>query len=379
MKTAGIITLHCTDNFGAVLQCYALQECIKKELDINVEIIDYNPKVLRSKFNVMLDWSEFKERCKTRGLKKTFTNDILKRLKTYKERKRKKIKFNFFRKEYLNLSKNRYDMIRAENAPIYDYYITGSDQVWNPNITEGFDETFFLKFARNESVKISYAASIAEKIEEEHYNKYKKLLKEFDYISVRENQHKEVISKLTTKEVFVTLDPTLLLEKADWLKLVSNSNLIEDEYILLYCLEKNDDAIRVANKLSEEYKIPVVHYYFGMLRNKIKYDRKCFYFEGPNDFLWYIKNAKFVVTSSFHGTVFSVMFNKNFYTTLCVRDNGTRVKSFLNLIGLEDRIVYDGNIKGNTEEVINFSTPIHRLEIEKSKSIKYLKMAFNKE
>lgn len=377
MKRVGIITFHCTDNFGAVLQCYALQEYIKKEFGFDVEIIDYNPYVICSKFRVMLDWRELKKRCKTRGIMTTLKNDVWKKLGTYNYRKRKKMEFDKFRRKYLNLSKNKFYEISTKNAPIYDFYITGSDQIWNPNLTGGLDEAYFLNFAHGNAVKLSYSASIAETIEERYYKIYRELLKNLDFISVREKAHKGIITDLTDKNVYITLDPTLLLGKNEWMKLVDDNIRIENEYIFLYCLENNESAIQFANQLSEKYKLPIIHYYFGTLKNKLLNAGHCFYFDGPLDFLWYIKNAKFVVTSSFHGTVFSIIFNKSFYTSLCQVDRGTRVIELLSKLGLEDRIIYDGKSKSKPEDSIDFIEPLHNLEVEKNYSKEYLKRAFN--
>ena len=209
MKKIGILTFHCAHNYGAVLQCYALQETLKK-MGHDVEVIDYRPQYLLSPYAVF-NINRIKSNNPLKIIKRSIRETILLgvRLKRY-------YTFYQFIKNKLSLSSR----ITKYNIPeSYDVYIMGSDQIWNPKITEGFDPVYFgnFNFQKGSKKYISYAASMeANELNNQAKNTYKKFLKNFDSISVRENQLAELLQPLSEKNIETVLDPTLLADNQIW-------------------------------------------------------------------------------------------------------------------------------------------------------------------
>jgi polysaccharide pyruvyl transferase WcaK-like protein len=330
MKKVGIITFHCADNYGAVLQVFALMEVIKAN-NFNVEIIDYSPIEI---INPYTQFINIKYSIDNKGYLKT-TKEIIKRIFDYKKIKTRIKNFSEFRKDYLNLSVKKYltELELTKDRPKYDFYITGSDQVWNPDFFLKTGGAYFLDFADKTGVKISYAASIAKQVEEKHLIYYEQYLKNFDYISVRENSAKEILSKYTDKEVSVTVDPTLLISKERWSEIATYNN--KTKYILVYDLIKDPVTVSIANKIAKNYNCKIISYSSGK-----GYDNwYCsFSVSSPTEFLGLVENAEFIVTSSFHGTAFAIIFNKPFYT-IPHPTRGSRMIDLLHDLGLNERII----------------------------------------
>mgnify|MGYP001943988180 CR=1 FL=1 len=174
MNKVGIITFHCADNFGAVLQAYSLQEVVAK-MGFEPEIIDFRPDRIVDNYSIFFNNRKSIEKI---GLSRTIKK-YLSNIKNIKDIKRRMSNFNNFRNEFLKLSSNTYYTSNEllKNPPKYNYYITGSDQVWNPHFFSEIGESYFLDFAINDSIKISYAASIANQIEDKYLEVFKKKLK----------------------------------------------------------------------------------------------------------------------------------------------------------------------------------------------------------
>lgn len=371
MKKVGIITFHCADNFGAVLQVYALQKVIR-DMNFKVEIIDFRPKQLISGYQHSFD---FRNKLKNKGLivalkymvyQIIFYSSIEERIRS----------FESFRKKHLNLSKEKY--FRPEDLivspPKYDYYITGSDQVWNPTFKKRIGNSYFLDFAKNDSKKISYAASIAEKVDDDLINEYKVLLENFDYISIRERSHYDFLKDIVNNDIYVTLDPTLLLDSKDWME-VSKKDKRKEKFILVYDIEFNPELINFANRLSEEMGIGIISY------SKKKHfinGIDSFRYKGPDEFLGLFEDADFVITNSFHGTAFSILFKKPFYTIPHTR-RGSRMIDLLETLQLKDRIVYDVKDVDKFELKVDFNRPTEILEEKRKESLSFLLKSLNGE
>ena len=221
----GIITYHFARNYGAVLQCYALQKYLEKEKN-EVIIINYIEEKQRKNNSVFN---------RKKGIRNLVDNIILLPLAFYRTKKDKKFK-NFIN-EKLNCSKELHTIkelevyLKEEN---FDYIISGSDQVWNPHIKD-FSKAFFLPF-KIKSKKVTYAASIGNATEEDLLN-YKEYIKDFDYISLREENSKNIIENIIDKEISIVLDPVALLEKIEWDKLCTNNK--KNNYLLCYFIHKD--------------------------------------------------------------------------------------------------------------------------------------------
>ncbi|MBO7657077.1 polysaccharide pyruvyl transferase family protein [Candidatus Saccharibacteria bacterium] len=330
----GLISIHSAHNYGSVLQAYALQEFLKKELG-DVEIIDYRPEYFEKMYKIF----SFKIYKDFHG----FFNKMLHlgwRILNLQARLRKKHKFDdFIRNNYIMTSK-RYSKCEElkELGLKYDVVFVGSDQVWNTGITEGFDGAYYLNFVSSNTVKASYAASIARsEIEKRYLNDYKQAVNAFDAISVREESGRKILKKILSKKISVNIDPTFLIDKKDWDNILQESslNLSQEPYIFTYVLQENKELVKVVNAISENMGMRVVS-----IAKKKRYKNETVISDaGPEDFLYLIKNSTFVVTNSFHGAAFSAIYRK----PCCViphLETGSRMVDLYNRLGLSKRILY---------------------------------------
>lgn len=365
MEKVGIITFHCVDNYGAVLQVFALMEAIKA-YNFDVEIIDYSPVEI---INPYTQFVNIKYSIDTNGYLRTAKGLIIRVLR-YKKINMRIKNFSEFRKNYLKLSEKKYltELELKNDRPKYDFYITGSDQVWNPDFFLKTGGAYFLDFANESGFKISYAASIAKQVEEKYSIYYEQYLRNFDYISVRENSAKEFICKYTDKEISVTLDPTLLIKKERWNEISTYNK--KAKYILVYDLIKDPVTVAITNKVAKEYNCKIISYSNGK-----GYDNWYFSFSGsnPTDFLGFVKNAEFIVTSSFHGTAFAIIFNRPFYT-IPHPTRGSRMIDLLNDLGLKERIITDADDFNIVKDIDYVEVNNKLLELREN-SYKFLKKA----
>ena len=322
----GVITFHSANNYGAVLQTWALQKVLKN-LGTTPGVINYHPDIIDRLYDPM-------------KLKRGFARELLK-LRLY-IRNRKSIvrynKFQSFLKTKLNLigDYRTYEELLKADLNL-DAYIVGSDQVWNPTHTGGYDPAYYLEFAKEGSRRISYAASLGTNyIVSKYKEPMQKALKSFTGISVRERSVQGAVSELTGKPVEVVLDPTLLLDKEDYDEIKVKSNY-KQPYILIYSIEKNPQLIELANKISVSLGMPVLQRRpMGGLINQLE----PFYTSDAGEFLGHIEPAAYVITNSFHGTVFSILYEKPFVSMLH-SDTGSRTEDLLEELGLSSHILYD--------------------------------------
>jgi len=368
MKKVGIMTFHCADNFGAVLQVYALQQTIK-ELNIDVEIIDFRPQALIIPYNHTVN---LKNRYSVNGIKGVI-RALLSSIYNYRNIESRLKSFRKFRDDNLNISKEKYYFSQEllNSPPKYDYFLTGSDQVWNPSFKRKIGDSYFLDFVDNNAIKISYAASIAEEVDEGLIGDYKNHINRFDYISVREKSGVEFLQNIINNSVEVTLDPTLLLNKRKWKNISKKPNL-KEKYILVYGLEHNNELIKLANRLSEEINIKIISYTNQKIFNNVI---ESFYFKGPDEFLGLFENAEVILTNSFHGTVFSVINNKPFYT-IPHTTTGSRMIDLLKILNLEERIIYKAEDLKEFDFNIDYNEVDRILETKRQESINFLKKSF---
>ena len=356
-----IITYQRAINYGAILQAYALQTKIK-EFGNYCEIIDYRNEKLENRHKK----KKFSE-CKS-------IKDLIKYYLLYKNTNKKYDKFREFSDKYLDLSSpmhSRKDLIKNESK--YDVFITGSDQVWNYKIN-GMDSVFFLDFVKNKSKKRSYAASFGlSEIPQEYRQAYTDLLSDFNSILIRENKGAKIIKELLSKESSVVLDPTMLLSKERWLTLINNTQNSNDKYILVYAFGGSQNIKDLALNISHKtgYKILWIN-------NTYKHSAKIRYIKsaGPEEFLSLFNNAEYIITNSFHGTAFSINFNKQFFTELLPESTGvnSRLEDILDLFDLKERRVLSSDASV-IESQIDYEKVNIKLEEERTKSISLLKHA----
>lgn len=204
--------------------------------------------------------------------------------------------------------KNREELETIVND--FDYIICGSDQIWAPNV---FDSIYMLDFRVKRNVKkIAYAPSIGmNELPENCVLQYKKCLDSFDAISIRESKGKEILSKQCGKHSTVVLDPTLLLDKEDYIQLEKPIRGIKHPFVFCYFLNDNNEYQQSVLKALKEKNISIV----GVSKKETDSQwMKCYNYIGPCEFLWFIHHASYVFTDSYHATIFSMLYNKVFCT-----------------------------------------------------------------
>ena len=345
----GILTFHCAHNYGAVLQAYALQEVLKNK-GHEVEFIDYRNYYLLNIYK----WFSLK-RFVTKNVKRNF-----KELGLIFKRKQRYNNFQRFIQTKLSVSVHPY------NLSLYDIIIIGSDQVWNTNLTHGFDSMYWGIWNHNGTIVASYAASMDDNISSGNKPKISKLLENFDFISVREENIHRQLKELTSKNIDVVVDPTILLNRKSWLQIRSNP-IYKDDYILLYQVRNNKVAENIAKQISQYLKMNIVHL---SARVDCGNDKETVS-SGPLEFLSLFRYAKFVVCTSFHGTIFSLIYHIPFCSIILGDGNDARVTNILSQVGLEER--------GLSEYTDNLFSPIkwkcvdEKIEKMRQESMNYLK------
>ncbi len=369
MKKLGTITFHSSYNYGSHLQAYALQEFIKK---ISNEPIDY--KIINLRTQIQKDM--YKNIFEKSGYK-----NIIKRMLLFNYRKyffEKTNNYEKFLSEKLQVTKeyNTYEELMNENFD-YDYYISGSDQLWNLNARD-FDWSNYLEFVKK-GKKISYSASfgpIAQRWSNEEKERVKNDLEQFDCLSVRENGSYDNVFELTNRKAEIHVDPTMLLEKEDWLKIIGVNPILKKDYIFFYDLKGRKEDLKLVKEISKKLGMPVViTKYMNMKIHFSNFEKH--YYCGPIEFLNLLYNSKLVLSSSFHGNVFSVIFNKPFFALN--GKNDFRINTMLEKFRLIDRSITLEEMDSKIKKVydVDFSNAQKIFDIEREKSRKYLIDALN--
>jgi len=296
MKTA-TISFHASHNYGSNLQAYALQQVLLA-LGHENRILNFRTERQKDLYTVFT---------KRRGLKYFIKN--LSHLFYYFPLRKAYIRFEDFINNKLLLTKEFRTEEELENAEFdYDAYISGSDQIWNP-VPADFDWSFYLPFVKS-GKRISYATSFGQSAAIGNVEIQKKIttyLKAYDFISVREKRAAENVLKLIGEKPSIVLDPTLLLSKDSWLDLIKGQKrIINKDYIFFYTLFADPKRMAIVKKMSKLLNLPVVVSNFSNQYDVINPFIKR-YDSGPLEFLTLIRDAKLVIVSSFHGTVFSQM------------------------------------------------------------------------
>lgn len=353
----GLVTFYYAHNYGAVLQAYALKKKLQ-EWNHHCVVVDYqNPAILEhypkevdfpiGKKDMALPWRWIKT-----------ARAVLYRQYAKKAWKSQWEKFDQFITT---------DLLEGEKGGIEDFYdacVCGSDQIWGgvKGPTTYLDDMYFLKFSKS-AIKIAYAASNYTGLVEESEKVYfQEALKDFRLITVREQSLADSIWQSTGYSVQTALDPTFLLSKEDYLRLLEESTPVEEDYVLAYFLEEDKRVRKIANRLAKNKKIKVIeiHYYlqFDCGINNQRAD------VGPKEFLSLLNGAAYVVTNSFHGIALSIIFEKQFYAVY-IKDS--RKSHLLALLGLRSRHIYSSKEMVN-QEMIGYEEVRKRVEEQRAKA-----------
>jgi hypothetical protein len=340
----GIITFWNTqDNYGQLLQCYALQQVLRQS--------GCDPFLIKYVATVSM-WKKIKYYLSIL-FDKRFLKVILIRISDFKIQVRpsKPVDrgFDKFREVHIKSTETIYFLSELKNnPPVADYYVCGSDTVWI-----GYDEGYFLDWGSPDIPRIAYAPSFfSESISQGFKKLLSHSLKKFAAVTVREESGAEICRQAGRKDAFVVPDPTLLLTQPDYFQLYSDIGktgcLGQDKYILLYLLSyqtKIDFDGIVSFARQRGLKVVYVHAN-GKIRKKINKEI-IFVSPAPAEWLCLMSNAEYVLTNSFHGTVFSVIFNKKFgfypLTLIGYANRNGRIYNFLSKLNLCDRII-DGDL-----------------------------------
>ena len=362
------------DNYGACLQTYATQETLRK-LGCDVQILNYEYR--------------------SENRKDPFLNIMRKRFKNiphylfhyfqimdFKAKKKLSARaFHQFRSEMLNIMEEKFYEAKeiSKKNFLFDVYVAGSDQIWNPTFYGCCNPVYYLDFVCNEAKRISYASSIGVSVmPEEYVDEFRRLVLHFDAVSIREKKGSEIVEKLCQRNVPTVLDPTLLLTDKQW-DAVCSKPIIDGEYIFCYLFSDNPAYNLVKKKLKKELNCKIVSIPF-VFREAESNDEKV-YHAGPAEFISLIKNAKMILTDSFHATAFSITYRKDFLVlerqNKKIKTNmNSRIYSIIGMLGIQDRLIKPYNFKSiNNICKIDYDRVYDELENQRKYSIEYLKGA----
>ena len=386
-KKVGIVSCYFKHNYGSMLQAYATQKVLDNiglenetfNITDNIDFKKGKAKYYRTQiFNFKFIKSKI-------GMIKLKVDKKIHR-KLGKNIAIRDKKYNEFEKEFrLTSPQLTYDDMNKK-AKNYSSIIVGSDQLWLPvNVVADY---YTLNWVPDDVNKISYATSFGiSEIPLKYEQLYERFLKRINYISVREDKGCKIIKELTGKDVKLVCDPTMLLTKSEWLEIQQEEPIIKERYILCYFLGKNIEHRKFAEKLKEKtgYKIVSLNHADEYVKYSDKFADLTPYDIGPKEFLNLIRNAMYVCTDSFHGTVFSLINNVEFFTFERYKSKNSKVStnsriySLLGLMNLKNRL-----LKGNEDinEVlknsIDFKNVNEKLEKFREESKRFLEEALKK-
>lgn len=329
----GIITFHHSYNCGSMLQAFAMQKALTS-LGHVVQIINFSNKGQHELYSIMEKPSSLKAITKNIVLlryRKTIENNYM----TYER----------FMHRFFNMNKEVIQDSSDLTDDGFDCIVAGSDQIWNITIADS-DDAYFLPWVVN-ARKVAYAPSFGAKNITRYSNnpnKYANLIKSFDSVSIRERNGQKWINELTGLKVPVVLDPTLLLKLSDYTTLEDNTLQLPKDYIFYYSPGYANDINVLVKNVSKRYNMPVIAFNakaFHLKGMGVTSNFRLPALENPSTYLTLIKNARIVFTTSFHGTIFSTLYRKTFWT---VKNGGMfgdddRVLTLMSTLRLEDRLI----------------------------------------
>ena len=356
----GILTFYYAHNYGAVLQCYALQQALKTSFpDAEVCVVDYENKKIKDDYKIFY----LNKKNPYRFLRSLFGTFVY-----FFNRVKRSFVFHNFVKNNLNIG--------SSNFNDYDVIFYGSDQIWNPVIFADKKNPCLDKIylgAGFAGKKIAYGASDGNKLVLSE--DVKELLNSFSAISVREKTLAKKLS-LLDKTVSVVSDPVFLLSKEDWLKISVTPK--EENYIFAYKIAENLNFDREVEASGEKLNKKVIQAVYVKSIKKIFCKKQKFVVAiSPLEFIGYIANADFVVTTSFHGTAFSCLFEKKF-CVLKIKEGSERITDLLNILGLENRYVESISQITDFEEDIHNDRVKQKMNDYKDKSRNWLSESIGK-
>ena len=370
--TVKVITRHAPSNYGSLLQSIATQTVLE-HLGYECKMIDYQRKDERGIRMVLNQVSRKKDF--SSPLKKLFYIII-----RYPVEKYAQCRFDRMRNRYLKMTK-RCTTPEDLSQLKADAFMTGSDQVWGPVITGMYDAAYFLQFATGGAKRLSYAASFGKtNFDAATTRVYQQMLASYDKITVREDSAVQMLESWGAKNCYgQVLDPTLLLSADEWIDLLVYEEMqikyASQKYILVYQIHNDRQLSSYALRLAAHTGLKLLR--VNPFMHQVHRGGKFVLCPDVTEFLSLIKNATYIVTDSFHGTCFSLTFEKQFIEVLPKKTTKTRNQSILALTGLSNRIVYDFDDFSIINRMINYQPVREILAKERGRSVKMLKCLLN--
>ena len=350
MKKIGIATFHYADNYGAVLQAYALRRTINCIEGCQAELINYVPS------GYMIHPYE----ASVTGISNM---------------KKKRVLYEKFLQEYCNINS---PMINKITGKDFDYCCTGSDQVWNMSFAENITKEYLFPNVDKNVKCFSYPASVGGKIAQDDKEYFKECLSSFIGLSVREKSVVDSLQEIGVNNAEVSLDPTLLLNIEDYEELIVAPENAPNNFLFFFSYPIGDEVRKYApfiNMLARKYELKIKHSIVNAPRGLFAPDIGAMIYEGIGEFLWYMMNASIVVTTSYHGAIFGNLFHKPTY--IICRDRGKeRFIQLMRIFENDSCFVDDKWIlqDWNTEDCMISE---EKLKIWRNKSIDYLRRVIN--
>lgn len=381
MKKVGLAVCYDTKNFGSQLQVLATIKKVE-ECNCTAEIIRYNKKLtptfivqtIPRLFNVSFVKSKLSGNEKEKKLKKQPAIEA--------KVKQRNNRFDDFVKEYFapyfSMPYNGWEKLVKKCVENYDAFLCGSDQLWLPNNLGSHFYT--LEFAPENRPKIAYATSFGvSQIPEFQKRNTSKYLNRFKALSTREISGQEIIKDLTGKDAQIVCDPTLLFDAVGWSEIIPNRKVIEEPYVFCYFLGTNEAHRKIAEEFREKTGLKLVSCPFldNYVERDLTFGDIQIYDMDSKDFVNLIRHAEYILTDSFHGSVFSILHHKKFMTFNRFiggsNSRNSRIDSLCILLGLSERR-YNGNIM-DVEKNIDYMGVEEKLRRLRMESIKYLETA----
>lgn len=352
-KRVAVITYHRSDNFGSVLQCYALLKKLQ-QMGYDAKVIDYRKAEVEEMYQVM-------HKPTSRYLLLTDIYHLL----HYRKLKKRHQRFENFRNKYFDLTEIYSSKeILTLYPPEAEVFITGSDQVWNTKISD-FDESYLLSFVKN-GRKVAYAASGVASLNEIDIASLKTAIANFDAVSLRENKAVQLLG-----EYEVVIDPVLLLKKEDWEDLCI-PQYRKKPYMLCYfsggVSSEFENYTKTKAKEMGLERIVLMPEWRNLFRSG-----NYIYDSGPVEFISLIREAELICTNSFHGTAFSVILNKPFIVGQHIPFSDDRIASLLGWLGLSEREIDPTSPKFLSE--LDYKPVNEKMAIRRREDIQWLKNA----
>lgn len=357
----GILTYHFSENFGALLQAYALRRWLIDH-GHTAEFINYQPSYVEQGGNLLLPTSKARIKANIKTLYLYFAN-MQRKLAGNPDQN---LRFEEFRRDILGVSGPYFGSLESlQSAALdHDVMIAGSDQIWNPSAQKGLDPAYFLAFCSSKIRKLSYAASFGkDTLAPEFHDEARALINGLDAISIREQSGVEIAHQLTSRQIHCVPDPTLL--HTQYQELLNLSKDRQEGHVFCYALRTAEGIRQVAEMAAKKYQANIISPYNIHRRWR---EIGTTVYPGPADWVRQIAHARCIVTNSFHGTVFSIIFRKPFVVVGLPGGKAglnARAKNLLSSLGLMHRFL-DAENSNRAGEVLDQAIDWQSVELHQN-------------